>query len=95
MSLDACAQIAAAALDAGIAPIARVPNGQYSIATRALDEKLWLWPLSTAYAGAPGAQGFILGFGSTRAEDMAKSARQLRRLVESESGYKRRKRSGY
>lgn len=37
MSLDACAQIAAAALDAGIAPIARVPNGQYSIATRALD----------------------------------------------------------
>ena len=27
MSLDACAQIAAAALDAGIAPIARVPNG--------------------------------------------------------------------
>ena len=37
MSLDACAQISAAALDAGIAPIARVPNGQYSIATRALD----------------------------------------------------------
>ncbi len=37
MSLDACAQIAAAALDAGIAPIARVPSGQYSIATRALD----------------------------------------------------------
>src|SRR5215217_593652 len=37
MSLEACAQIAAAALDAGITPIARVPNGQYSIATRALD----------------------------------------------------------
>jgi len=37
MSLDACAQISAGALDAGIAPIARVPNGQYSIATRALD----------------------------------------------------------
>ena len=37
MSLDACAQISAAALDAGIAPIARVPNGQYSIATRAMD----------------------------------------------------------
>jgi 2-keto-3-deoxy-L-rhamnonate aldolase RhmA len=37
MSLEACAQISAAALDAGIAPIARVPNGQYSIATRALD----------------------------------------------------------
>jgi 4-hydroxy-2-oxoheptanedioate aldolase len=37
MSLEACAQISAAALGAGIAPIARVPNGQYSIATRALD----------------------------------------------------------
>src|SRR5690349_21577434 len=37
MALDACAQISAAALDAGIAPIARVPNGEYAIATRALD----------------------------------------------------------
>src|SRR6202034_3107163 len=37
MSLDACAQICVAALDAGIAPIARVPNGEYAIATRALD----------------------------------------------------------
>src|ERR1700730_10163235 len=37
MSLDACAQISTAALAAGIAPIGRVPNGQYSIATRALD----------------------------------------------------------
>src|SRR6202049_3045980 len=37
MSLEACAQISASALDAGIAPIARVPNGEYAIATRALD----------------------------------------------------------
>jgi 4-hydroxy-2-oxoheptanedioate aldolase len=37
MSLDACAQISTAALDAGIAPIARVPNGEYAMATRALD----------------------------------------------------------
>src|SRR5215469_12178762 len=37
MSLEACAQIAVAALDVGIAPIARVPNGEYAIATRALD----------------------------------------------------------
>ena len=29
MSLEACAQISTAALDAGIAPIARVPNGEY------------------------------------------------------------------
>ena len=37
MSLEACAQISTAALDAGVAPIARVPNGEYAIATRALD----------------------------------------------------------
>ena len=37
MSLESCAQIAIAALDAGIAPIARVPNGEYAMATRALD----------------------------------------------------------
>jgi len=37
MSLEACAQISVAALSAGITPIARVPNGEYSIATRALD----------------------------------------------------------
>ena len=37
MSLEACAQIVTAALDAGITPIARVPNGEYAIATRALD----------------------------------------------------------
>jgi hypothetical protein len=37
MSLEACAQISIAALDAGIAPIARVPNGEYAIAPRALD----------------------------------------------------------
>jgi 4-hydroxy-2-oxoheptanedioate aldolase len=37
MSIDAAAQIATAALDAGIAPLARVPNGEYSIGTRLLD----------------------------------------------------------
>src|SRR5262249_25131274 len=37
MAMDAAAQIATAALDAGIAPLARVPNGEYAIATRLLD----------------------------------------------------------
>src|SRR6202521_1722537 len=37
VSLEACAQISTAALDAGIAPIASVPSGEYAIATRALD----------------------------------------------------------
>jgi hypothetical protein len=33
MSLETCAQISTAALDVGIAPIARGPNGEYAIAT--------------------------------------------------------------
>src|SRR5579872_1660952 len=37
MSLESAAQICVAALDAEIAPIVRVPNEQYSMATRILD----------------------------------------------------------
>ena len=37
MTIEGAAQIAVAALDAGIAPLVRVPNGEYSIATRVLD----------------------------------------------------------
>jgi 2-keto-3-deoxy-L-rhamnonate aldolase RhmA len=37
MPLDAAVQISLAALTAGITPLVRVPSGQYSLATRALD----------------------------------------------------------
>jgi 4-hydroxy-2-oxoheptanedioate aldolase len=37
LSLDTAAQMSVAALDAGIAPLVRVPEGQYSMATRILD----------------------------------------------------------
>jgi 2-keto-3-deoxy-L-rhamnonate aldolase RhmA len=37
MSLDVAVQISVAAQDAGIAPLVRVPRGQYWMATRALD----------------------------------------------------------
>ena len=37
MSLDSAAQIATAAIDAGISPIVRVPNGEFAMATRMLD----------------------------------------------------------
>ena len=41
MSLDTAGQISVAALDAGIAPIVRVPQGQFDMATRALDAGAW------------------------------------------------------
>lgn len=37
MGIDTAAQISVAALDAGIAPMVRVPNGEYAMATRMLD----------------------------------------------------------
>jgi len=37
MSLETCSAISVAALDVGIAPLVRVPNGEYAMATRALD----------------------------------------------------------
>src|SRR3712207_4368102 len=37
MSLDTASQICIAALDVGLAPIARVPSGDYASATRLLD----------------------------------------------------------
>lgn len=41
MSLHQASQIAIAALDAGIAPLVRVPERQYAMATRALDGGAW------------------------------------------------------
>jgi 4-hydroxy-2-oxoheptanedioate aldolase len=37
LSLDTAAQMSVAGFDAGIAPIVRVPHGEYTMATRALD----------------------------------------------------------
>src|SRR6185437_3664802 len=41
MALDQASEISIAALDAGIAPIVRVPRGQYDMAARALDGGAW------------------------------------------------------
>ena len=51
------------------------------ITKRAAQQKLWLVPLSSSYVGRPLRQGFILGFGSTRAEEIPGAVRKLRALV--------------
>jgi GntR family transcriptional regulator/MocR family aminotransferase len=48
------------------------------ISARAAAEGLWLWPLSTAYLGKAARQGFILGFGGTKATEMPRAAGRLR-----------------
>ena len=62
MDLDMAAQISVAALGAGISPLIRVPNGDYSMATRALDN---------------GAMGVVMPHVDS-AEEAAEVARQLR-----------------
>ncbi len=58
--------------EAGMHLVVTLPPGlsDQKIAARAARENLWLWPLSAAYAGANVRQGFILGFGGTKADEI-------------------------
>jgi GntR family transcriptional regulator/MocR family aminotransferase len=51
------------------------------VAERAAQQKLWLAPLSPSYIEHPPRQGFILGFGSTIAEEIPKAMRSLRTIM--------------
>jgi len=51
------------------------------IVTRAARANLWLVPLSSSYNGSVAQRGFILGFGSTPASEMASAVRKLRSIV--------------
>jgi len=83
--------------EAGMHLVMALPPGlsDVTIATRAVQENLWLWPLSLQYTGSKIRQGFILGLGGTRAQEMAEAVRHLRRLVKSESGHARREQTGH
>src|SRR5580658_10083319 len=69
--------------EAGMHLVVTLPPGMsdQKISARAAQEGLWLWPLSLAYAGANVRQGFILGFGGTKAEEMLHQVRRLRRAM--------------
>jgi len=53
------------------------------IAIRAAKQNLWLVPLSSSYLRKAIRQGFILGFGSTAAEDIPKAVRKMKVLLNS------------
>jgi len=53
------------------------------IANRAARKNLWLVPLSSSYLGEPSRQGFILGFGSTKVEEIPNAVRKFRAVLES------------
>ena len=66
--------------EAGMHLVMILPKGfrDAEIANKAAHEKLWLWPLSTAYLGKTARQGFILGFGSTPAAEMPQAVGRFR-----------------
>jgi GntR family transcriptional regulator / MocR family aminotransferase len=82
--------------EAGMHLVAAFPPGcsDRAVAARAAQDKLWLWPLSAAYAGPHVRQGFILGFGGTKAEDMLYQVRRLRKAIR-ESGHSARTKNGH
>jgi GntR family transcriptional regulator/MocR family aminotransferase len=76
--------------EAGMHLVITLPPGlsDQKISARAAQENLWLWPLSAAYAGTTNVrQGFILGFGGTKAEEMLHQVRRLRKAMRPESGH--------
>jgi len=52
-----------------------------AIAAKAAAERLWLMPLSPAYVGKKARQGFVLGFGSTPANQIPRAVRKLRAML--------------
>jgi GntR family transcriptional regulator/MocR family aminotransferase len=69
--------------EAGMHLVVTLPPGMsdQKISARAAQEGLWLWPLSLAYAGANVRQGFILGFGGTKVDEMPQQVRRLRKAM--------------
>jgi GntR family transcriptional regulator / MocR family aminotransferase len=51
------------------------------ISARAARQDLLLWPLSPCYSGTQVRQGFILGFGNTKAADMAVLVERMRQVI--------------
>ena len=69
--------------EAGMHLVVTLPKGMcdQEISVRAARQSLWLWPLSPSYLGKVSRQGFILGFGSTKASEMSQAARRLRSVL--------------
>jgi GntR family transcriptional regulator/MocR family aminotransferase len=82
------AEIEILGAEAGMHLVVTLPPGysDRTVATCAARDGLWLWPLSAAYIGPHVRQGFILGFGGTKADDMIHQVRRLHKAIR-ESGH--------
>ncbi len=69
--------------EAGMHLTVTLPEGynDIAIATRAAQEKLWLWPLSPCYASANPRHGFILGYANVPEDMIPAAVRHMRQIV--------------
>jgi len=69
---------------AGMHVSVTLPDGieDTEIALRASAQRLLLWPLSRYYTGKNIRHGFVLGFGSTPTEQIPRSVKHMRVLIE-------------
>ena len=83
--------------EAGMHLVVTLPPhlSDHEISLRAAQDGLWLWPLSSSYASPNVRQGFILGFGGTKADEMPHQVRRLRKAMRHESGYRAQTKSGH
>jgi GntR family transcriptional regulator/MocR family aminotransferase len=83
--------------EAGMHLVVTLPPGlsDKETSARAAHQGLWLWPLSSAYAGPNFRHGFVLGFGGTKAEDMRTQVRHLKNAMRGKSGYRKQTQSGH
>jgi GntR family transcriptional regulator / MocR family aminotransferase len=70
--------------EAGMHLAVTLPDGfrDTEISARAMQRRLWLWPLSPSYISATPRHGFVLGFGSTPENQIPTAVRQMRSVVE-------------
>ncbi len=69
--------------EAGMHLAMTLPEGMndMEIATRAAQNRLWLYPLSPSYLGEKPRQGLILGFGSSTPDQIPPAVRRMRSIL--------------
>jgi len=80
--------------EAGMYLAVLLPKGcrDEELAARAARARLWIQPLSPAYAGGTRRQGLVLGFGSTSEEEMPRAVQKLASVLGADRSFNAAKR---
>jgi GntR family transcriptional regulator/MocR family aminotransferase len=81
--LDCVQEVMGGGTGLHLTAILKKGNSDRTISASAARRNLWAAPLSAAYLGEPAKQGLVLGFGSTRVEEIPQAVSKLRALCAS------------